>query len=91
MSARGFDRVTSVDFCSYLQTSPSVEIGDRNARRGVLVLLFMPWDRLSDAGNEFVVLFGSLLALICLFALSILGKDAIPGGRRRRSKRRRSR
>jgi hypothetical protein len=52
---------------------------------------FIPWDRLSDAGNWVVVLFGFLLCAICLFSLFALGMRAIfaPRHKSPRHKRRR--
>jgi hypothetical protein len=38
---------------------------------------FIPWDRLSDAGDWVVVLFGFLVCIVCLSSLFALGMRAI--------------
>jgi len=51
----------------------------------------IPWDRLSDAGDWVVVLFGFLVCIVCLSCLFALGMRAIFAARHKppRHKRRR--
>jgi hypothetical protein len=47
---------------------------------------YIPWEKLSDAGNWLVILFGMLLWLVCVFSLFRLGMRVILGSRDKRGK-----
>jgi hypothetical protein len=50
---------------------------------------YAPWERVSDAGNWVVVVFGILLWASCVFSLVCLGMRAMSSGRYRRVKQKR--